>query len=644
MATTRYQNNDVRRQVGSPRPKGRVENKDTLCRNVLIYGHCRYEDQGCAFSHDQNKNKSSPSDLSKKALNVDSPTFTPATTASKKATLSTQAANAPSFTPRGFGAAAQTDSSDASVPSFNPAAIREFTPSFDVANNATPSNGTTAHEAAVAFDPFSMQAVGQSLPTTPFNPYADDQAALGAGAGFFPSQNAYQTPLQPLQHHLYSTWGPKPTNLKPYERTTSDFFIPEDVRIDLTKKNEAANQVMPNSQLPQLDNYHSLVPLDTTHRKNASIFGYNSWVYKAKATRTGTVVCLRRLQDFRLSNEHAIRSVKEWRRIVSANVVQTHDAFTTRMFGDSSLVFVQDFHPLSQTLAEAHLATSSHGGRFAQKNPIQESVLWSYITQIATALKAIHGKDLAARCIDVTKIILTDARANRIRLGACSILDVVHYEARRPVAELQQEDFINFGRVILSLATNTHPSNLNNINGSIEQLSRVYSVELRDTVLWLLSPQQPPAQKGIEEFMRGIALHAFAQLDVEEQGRDADKSHLSTALENGRQFRLMLKLAAINERHELNGDPNWSENGERYLLKLFRDYCFHQVDADGNPVLDVYHMITCLGKLEAGSEEKVCLTSRDEQTSFVVSYKELKKQLGSAFGDLQKASKQAKGL
>ena len=35
-------------------------NKDTLCRNVLIYGHCRYEDQGCTFNHDQNKNNSQP--------------------------------------------------------------------------------------------------------------------------------------------------------------------------------------------------------------------------------------------------------------------------------------------------------------------------------------------------------------------------------------------------------------------------------------------------------------------------------------------------------------------------------------------------------------------------------------------------------
>ena len=36
--------------------------KDTLCRNVLIYGHCRYEDQGCAFNHDPNKMSSSHPD------------------------------------------------------------------------------------------------------------------------------------------------------------------------------------------------------------------------------------------------------------------------------------------------------------------------------------------------------------------------------------------------------------------------------------------------------------------------------------------------------------------------------------------------------------------------------------------------------
>lgn len=81
MATTRFA--PGQKVAGSPRPKGRGmylpevhsegsllwrttaeyggliscttdNSKDTLCRNVLIYGHCRYEDQGCSFNHEPN--------------------------------------------------------------------------------------------------------------------------------------------------------------------------------------------------------------------------------------------------------------------------------------------------------------------------------------------------------------------------------------------------------------------------------------------------------------------------------------------------------------------------------------------------------------------------------------------------------------
>ncbi|KAI2622099.1 hypothetical protein GGS21DRAFT_375179 [Xylaria nigripes] len=61
MASTRFGSTNQGRQMVSPRPKTR-DSKDTLCRNVLIYGHCRYEDQGCAFNHDQNKNSSNSND------------------------------------------------------------------------------------------------------------------------------------------------------------------------------------------------------------------------------------------------------------------------------------------------------------------------------------------------------------------------------------------------------------------------------------------------------------------------------------------------------------------------------------------------------------------------------------------------------
>lgn len=44
-------------------------------------------------------------------------------------------------------------------------------------------------------------------------------------------------------------------------------------------------------------------------------------------------------------------------------------------------------------------------------------------------------------------------------------------------------------------------------------------------------------------------------------------------------------------------DPKWSETGDRYLLKLFRDYVFHQVDENGKPIVDIAHVLTCLNKV-----------------------------------------------
>ena len=51
-------------------------------------------------------------------------------------------------------------------------------------------------------------------------------------------------------------------------------------------------------------------------------------------------------------------------------------------------------------------------------------------------------------------------------------------------------------------------------------------------------------------------------------GREAD---------NGRLLRLVIKLGMVNERPSYDGDPGWSETGDCYLLKLFRDFVFHQV-------------------------------------------------------------------
>ncbi|KAL2146987.1 hypothetical protein VTI28DRAFT_1283 [Corynascus sepedonium] len=638
MAATRFPSNDLRRQVGSPRSKGR-ENKDTLCRNILIYGNCRYEDQGCTFNHDQNKN-SSQADFPKKAFNVESPSFTPssqAQVAAKKSTLSSQAANAAPFTPRGVGTPSMQQTAETSV--FNPAAIREFTPqNYDIGN--ANSNGVP-QENGIYNDPFTMSSMGAALPAAgQYNLYASDHNALAtSGAQFFPQHGAFPTgPLQPPNYHLYQPYDTYRQDLQPWQRATYDFFMPAKMREELQKKMFATQQVMPNSGLPQLERWHSLFPLDTNNRKNTSSFGYPSWVYKAQNSRTGRHYALRRLEGYRLTNEKAILSVmKEWKKIRNANIVTVHEAFTTREFGDSSLIFSFDYHPLSKTLQEQHLQPV-HGSRYRAPSSLPENVLWGYICQITNALKTIHSNKLAARCLEPSKIIISDN--NRIRLSACSILDVVQFESNtKSVQELQQEDLVKFGKLILSLTTTTPPAHLNNIPVALESLAAKYSANLRDAVAWLIAPPNQGEPKSIENFISGIASHMTTFFDLALQDNDEKQSHLARELENGRAARIMMKLMTIVERGELGGAQAWSETGDRYQLKLFRDYVFHRVDADGKPNLSIGHMLSCLNKLDAAVDEMVVLTSRDNETVFVLTYRELKQMFDRAFNELVKHSK-----
>lgn len=131
-----------------------------------------------------------------------------------------------------------------------------------------------------------------------------------------------------------------------------------------------------------------------------------------------------------------------------------------------------------------------------------------------------------------------------------------------------------------------------------------------------------------------LATRAFAHLEKTYNFADALEGELCKELDNGRLFRLMVKLGFINERPEYDFSTNWSETGDRFPLKLFRDYVFHQVDEEGNPVMDISHVVECLNKLEVGTEERVLLMSRDEKSMLVLAYKDLKRYLAESFNDL----------
>lgn len=458
-----------------------------------------------------------------------------------------------------------------------------------------------------------------------------------------------------------------------YQRTTHDFFIPDHLREELQRKSEATLQTFPNSTLPQqLEHFHSLVALDTNAQKTPSVFGYTSWVYKAVSSKNGYTYALRRLEGFRLTDERAIRTIQTWKRINNGSVVTVHDAFTTRAFGDSSLIVVTDYHPLSQTAAEKYfMQTQRHPNNRASGGYVSDNELWGYIVQLASGLKAIHSLGLAARLVVPQKILVTSK--NRLRLNACGILDITQFDQNRNTADLQQDDLSQLGRLILCIATK-NPTAHHNTQKSLEQITRVYSEKLRETVTWLLTPASPvttpssaagatppTSDHSIDTFLNLISSQVIQTFDATLHQNDSLTSTLARELENGRLVRLTTKLNAILERPDPSASPNptnpnqsaashtlnqpsnaWSETGERYYLKLFRDYVFHQVDSDGRPVLDLGHILTCLNKLDAGVEEKIMLVSRDEQNCFIVSYRELKRGFESAWAELLKAGNAAR--
>ena len=317
-------------------------------------------------------------------------------------------------------------------------------------------------------------------------------------------------------------------------------------------------------------------------------------------------------------------------------MVNVHLAFTNSGFGDSSLIFVTDYHPCSETLAQKHFNTTRSGRN--SNNHVSEQILWGYIVQIASALKAIHSADLAARVIDSSKVLLTSE--SRVRLNACAIMDVVQHDSSISMNELQRKDLDQFGRLIHAIGTNNHSVNTTNPTKVTDAFSRFYSAHLRDSVNWLLN-QDSGIAKTIDAFLTSIATDVVNVFDSSLHLDDQLIGDLNRELENSRIVRLLTKLNFINERPEYEHDQKWAEHGVRYILVLFRDYVFHQVDGQGNPVLDLAHVLTCCNKLDAGIDEKITLTSRDENTLVIVSFREVKNAVEAAWSDLVRRAAQS---
>ncbi len=239
--------------------------------------------------------------------------------------------------------------------------------------------------------------------------------------------------------------------------------------------------------------------------------------------------------------------------------------------------------------------------------PLDEITVWSYVTQLVSALRAIHRGNLACRTLQLNHILVSPdvgsgidertiqhshldimgenmIRSNRVRLriNCVGVVDALEFESGRLIEELQVEDMRSLGRVILSLVTGTEINN--NVND--ETLHRCdtfmrqnYSQELHTLTMALIARPRPSRlgmvmmdPPPINEVCRAVAEHALDEMDSAHTVIDGMNEALAAEYESGRALRLLLKLGFVNERPEFGVDTRWSESGDCYVLKLFRDY------------------------------------------------------------------------
>jgi len=448
------------------------------------------------------------------------------------------------------------------------------------------------------------------------------------------------------------------------------YFMSDELRGELLRRNQMLT-ACPNldaaGAMPErVGDYYNLMPLDSSQANvphKSRTFRYQTISYKATHIRSNAVCYLKRIMGCKLPTARLYDIVEAWKKIAHANIVQLRDVFLTKDFDDEqpSIVFVYDFIPCCETLQKRHFTTNnsllkgwanpynisgedrpfSAGKGTSQAGLLSESLIWEYVVQISSLIRTLHGVSLSCRCLHLSRLLVDgDSKVgrskSRIWLSGVGIADILDGAINTTIVhQHMQNDLQDFGRLILMLACNSIVgAQKEHLQTSLEIVQRNYSHDLKNLILHFLLPSNNLKPKNINECMPMIGARFYAQIDNLHVRGDILENELAKELDCGRLFRLICKLNALLERPEYSMNQAWSETGDRYILKLFRDFIFHAVGFEGEPIVDMAHIVQCLNKFDAGSHDKICLTSRDEQNVIIVSYSEIHQAFERAFTEL----------
>jgi PAB-dependent poly(A)-specific ribonuclease subunit 3 len=400
----------------------------------------------------------------------------------------------------------------------------------------------------------------------------------------------------------------------------------------------------------------------------SSSFGYVSSTFAVTSREDGYRYCLHRFDNVRGVSPKIAHTVTEMWTTIHKNTsstlltgvsstIQNHPGIVTfvRCFVASrALFFVHHYIPGAQslrqflvTLRQQHHQHQQYQQYHHQQQqqqhqeqllpislPLPESQIWSCLSQLVSAIRTVHGCQLAVRSIQTNHILVnlsTSIPADveesihelnqqmppkctriRLRLNCVGIVDALEFESRKNMTDLQQQDIRDLGYLVLSLTTgieitsqlvatehnnhqqqhyplhNTTTTNNNNNNANKnssitksttlarceDYLRRHYSRDLHNLVMTLIQPGTPYATPPTIFDLSSVVMHRtyFDEQDTLYRSCDRTTNALAAEYESGRALRLLLKLGFVNERPEYGHNRRWSQSGDCYIISLFRDY------------------------------------------------------------------------
>ncbi|GBG31582.1 PAB-dependent polyA-specific ribonuclease subunit PAN3 [Hondaea fermentalgiana] len=379
-----------------------------------------------------------------------------------------------------------------------------------------------------------------------------------------------------------------------------------------------------NKEVPKW--FNLVNPLDDPGKTRgaAGSCGYPTSVFKVVNRRDGHVYALRRIDNMR--NVQALEQCCElavglWKRVRHANVVPLRQAFVHQR----AVFLVHDYWPGAQTLHDYVNARS-------MSNALPENILWSLAVQLLSALRATHEQKVSFRGGISPHTVLLTGR-NRVRVACSGLMHVVEGPFSDTEEKHVLEDVQAVSKLMLMLACMSTQVK-DSWQDAVDFVSSRYSKEFTTMVAL-------PLHKSCTVYdMLGLCSRGLlSELDEMYSHSDALEEQLCKQLETSRLNRLLFKINLVTERPEYgkSESASWAETGDRYIIKLFRDYVFHQTTDDGKPWLDIGHIVTCLQKLDVGSMEKILLNSRDGRSILMVTYADVRKCIDEAFVELHEA-------